>query len=114
MPGNNTYNKNKKRKTSLDSTESIDINDESPIDFLKNLSKEDQDQCFKYLKLATYDGDKLLESDILFILEIEIAQIKKRMPNETKWKQLLNDKLNKYESLRDRLKLRIEYNEFKN
>jgi len=95
-------------------TSSSETTANDPISFLKNLDKKQQEDCLRYLKLATYKGDPTLEEDLLFLFNIEIKSLKSKLATETKWKKLLTDKLNKYESIRDRIKLRIEFNKLNN
>ncbi|ORX48724.1 hypothetical protein BCR36DRAFT_371213 [Piromyces finnis] len=86
----------------------------SPLDYLKSLNKEQQEECLRYLKLSTYKGDPTLEDDLLFLLNTEIKSMKSTLENSNlKYKKFLFDKLSKYETIRERLKLRLEYNKTK-
>lgn len=89
-------------------------NSPSPIEYIKNLSREQREECFMYLKLLNYNGDPRLEEDLMFYFNAEISRIRKSLEDENcKWKRLLEEKLDKYQKYVDRLKLRIESKHFK-
>lgn len=116
------YEVNKKRKAEYNSPEDLIISDDeyrgsikaNPVDMIRAMSKEDKDQVYKYLRLLNYNGDPLLEQDLIYFFNAECDRLREQLANpNTKWKSYVQNRLDKYLKYIERLNNRIDYRHFK-